>query len=50
MKSDHETMKLLQFLLNCASLQVGEYLPFCASCICRCGGNFLVNDATYMML
>ena len=28
MKSDHETMKLLQFLLNCASLRVGQYLPF----------------------
>jgi len=28
MKSDHETIKLLQFLLNCASLTVGQYQYF----------------------
>jgi len=26
MKSDHKTLKLLQFLLNCAGLRVGKYL------------------------
>jgi len=30
MKSDHRTLKLLQFLLNCAGLRVGKYLLFCA--------------------
>jgi len=30
MKSDHRTLKLLLFLLDCAGLRVGKHLLFCA--------------------